>query len=73
MPDPDGRAVFRQLKADAGPYRIPIIFLTASAAKADLGGLLEPGTAGIFFKPFNSGVLAEQLAEVWRQAAGVGR
>jgi two-component system cell cycle response regulator DivK len=53
LPDMDGRATLKVLKADASTRPIPIIALTAFAMKGDREGLLAEGFDGYMAKPID--------------------
>lgn len=61
MPDPDGYAVCRQLKAEAGTREIPIIFLSAKHEVMDKVRAFSMGGVDYITKPFEE---AEVLARV---------
>lgn len=61
MPDLDGYELCRQLKADPGTSRIPIIFISSRSDAADKVAAFEVGGADYVTKPFQS---AEILARV---------
>ncbi|UUY06490.1 diguanylate cyclase [Pseudomonas sp. J452] len=53
MPDMDGHAVCRQLKADPLTQHIPIIFITAQKSEADEVKCFELGAVDFISKPIN--------------------
>ena len=67
MPELNGRELFQLLKADPDLRQIPVAFLTANTGAAEVAALHELGAAGVFLKPFDTG-LAEQLVDAWRRA-----
>ena len=62
MPDMDGIATIKALKADALTQDIPIIFLTAKSRAANRKQLYELGAQGVIHKPFDPTTLASQIA-----------
>lgn len=62
MPVLDGPATVVALR-DAGFGDVPVVFLTASARRAEHAQLMELGVAGVLTKPFDPMLLAEELAE----------
>ncbi|MEL6779790.1 MAG: response regulator [Cyanobacteria bacterium J06597_16] len=62
MPDMDGVATLKALKADAQTQAIPVIFLTAKSKAADRKKLYEAGAQGVINKPFDPTTLASQIS-----------
>ena len=62
MPDMDGAATARALKADSDTHTIPIVFLTAKAQAVDRKRLYGLGAQGVISKPFDPTTLASQIA-----------
>jgi len=60
MPILDGPATVEALRA-AGFGDLPVVFLTASARRAEHAQLMELGVAGVLTKPFDPMALAEDL------------
>jgi CheY-like chemotaxis protein len=63
MPDLDGPATLRALRAEPTTSSIPVVFLTAAATAADRTRLLGLGAAGVIAKPFEPATLGDQLDE----------
>lgn len=61
MPGMDGYAVCQRLKSDETTRRIPIIFITASAAAGDESRCLEAGAVDFISKPVNPAVLQSRV------------
>jgi CheY-like chemotaxis protein len=74
MPRIDGISAARQLKRDARTQRIPIILLTAYAARAIQGGALETGVDVFLTKPCLPEDLEAQVRMLlpFRRAASAG-
>ena len=53
MPGMDGPATLAQLRADPATAHIPVVFVTARSARADVDHLLSLGAAGVIAKPFD--------------------
>jgi putative two-component system response regulator len=66
MPELDGHAVCRQLKADPATRHVPVIFLTALTRPEDESAAFDAGGADFVTKPFNPATL---LARVRTQLA----
>ncbi len=62
LPGMDGRAVIRELKADAELASIPVVVLTANVMPGERERVLSEGCAAYVAKPFSLGAL-RQLAE----------
>lgn len=65
MPDMDGMATLRQLRARG--ISAPAVFFTARVAEADRSMFREIGALGVIPKPFDPLKLPPQLQELWRQ------
>lgn len=66
MPDMDGPAAFRILRADPRTSAIPVILLTAKVQTADRQRYLGLGVEGVIAKPFDPLTLARRVAETLR-------
>lgn len=62
MPDMDGIATLKALRADAATREIPIIFLTAKYGAVNRQALYALGAQGVIRKPFDPTTLASQIA-----------
>lgn len=62
MPEMDGPATLRLLRADAELSAIPVLFLTAKVQNADRKTLSGIGAAAVLSKPFDPLSLAHQIA-----------
>ena len=62
MPDMDGIATLKALKADSSTQSIPIIFLTAKSRALNRKELYALGAQGVIHKPFDPTSLASQIA-----------
>ena len=63
MPDLDGEATCRQLKANPSTRDIPVYFLTALTDAAERARLRDAGAAGFFEKPIDPFGLAYAIRE----------
>jgi DNA-binding response OmpR family regulator len=68
MPDLDGAATCRLLKADPRTAGVPVVFLTALTSDTDRATLRDAGAAGFVSKPFDPFTLAAELAAFARRA-----
>ena len=64
MPELDGPATLRRLRADLRTRSIPVIFLTARAHSADRRAFATLGAAGTLTKPFDPMTLTEQITTI---------
>ena len=64
MPQWDGLATLQMLKAQPETAEIPVILLTATAKLATQDDFLQAGAQGIITKPFDPGILADQLESI---------
>ncbi|HUK53930.1 MAG TPA: response regulator [Candidatus Binatia bacterium] len=61
MPHVDGFETCRRLKENPATSRIPVVFLTARAQKADRDRGLQLGALGYVIKPFDPMTLHDQI------------
>lgn len=64
MPIMDGIETFKQLQQIPSTHSIPVILLTAKAQAAEQQQFQNLGVAGVITKPFNSLILASQIAQL---------
>lgn len=64
MPDLDGIATLKQLKANPITQSIPVILLTAKVQASDRDRFAALDILGIIPKPFKTMLLAERVAEM---------
>lgn len=69
LPDLDGLALTRQLKADPATAAIPILALSARAMPEDRARALVAGCDGYLTKPISTRTLADQVAAALPPAA----
>ena len=62
MPDLDGFATTRRLKADAGTKDIPVVFVTGKNQKADVAWGRMLGAKGYVSKPYTREQILESVA-----------
>jgi len=65
MPGMDGPTLFRKLKEEPQTKNLPVIFITAKAASAELAELRSLGALGAISKPFAPKDLPDQLRALW--------
>ncbi|NIJ33144.1 response regulator [Sphingomonas oligoaromativorans] len=61
MPDMDGPAALKAVRAFAVYANLPVIFMTARAGKADIEAYRRMGVHGVIVKPFNPIHLADEV------------
>ncbi len=61
MPDMDGPASLKAVRAFAAYADLPVIFMTARAGKADIEAYRKLGVRGVIVKPFNPIHLADEV------------
>jgi CheY-like chemotaxis protein len=66
LPGQDGLSLTRQLKADPARASIPIVAVTAHAMATDRQLSLDAGCVGHITKPYDTRILAEQVAAFLR-------
>jgi CheY-like chemotaxis protein len=64
MPELDGPATIKQLKADEATSEIPVVFLTAKLQPAERARYVELGAVGVLAKPFDPMTLPDHVADV---------
>jgi CheY-like chemotaxis protein len=64
MPDMDGRATLKHLKADPTTQNIPVILVTAKAQQSNLADFQDLAVAAILAKPFRPLKLAAEIATI---------
>jgi len=68
LPDMDGMAATRILKADPQTRDIPVIALTASAMKGDRERIMEAGFDGYIEKPIRYKEFLSEVAAITRRS-----
>lgn len=64
MPDVDGLTTLKHLKANPTTQSIPVIMLTATANVVAQRQYTELGAKAVLIKPFDPGVLGNQIATI---------
>ncbi len=70
LPDVDGLAVCKQLKAERSTASVPILMLTAKSEDTDVVAGLELGADDYLTKPFSPRVLTARIRAVLRRYSG---
>jgi len=67
MPERDGPATLKALRAESATADIPVIFMTAKVQPAEVAHYLGLGAIGVISKPFDPMTLSEQVKSLWSQ------
>ena len=67
MPDMDGPGVLAGLRVLPAGVNLPVVFLTAKTATAELERLRALGAVGVLTKPFDPMTLHQQVKDVWER------
>lgn len=72
MPGTDGPTTLAKLRAGADTRAIPVVFITAKTDPTTRTTLEGLGAAGVIVKPFDTGALTRQIADLvgWPSADG---
>ena len=73
MPEMDGLATMRRLRALDGSPSMPVIFLTARTQRSEIERCLDQGAAGVIAKPFDPMTLPMDVDRIVRGAPGTVR
>ena len=68
MPDMDGPATLKALKALPELENTPVIFMTAKVQASELEGYQALGALDVISKPFDPMTLADQIKSIWQLA-----
>lgn len=64
MPGTDGPSTLAKLRAGTDTHAIPVVFITAKTDQTTRTTLQGLGAAGVIVKPFDTGALTRQIAEL---------
>jgi CheY-like chemotaxis protein len=65
MPEMDGPTTFSRLRSVPGMESVPIVFMTAQSAPADITRLKGLGALAVIAEPFDPTTLADQVRAIW--------
>jgi two-component system OmpR family response regulator len=69
MPELDGPAALKLLQQDGSVSDIPVVFMTARVAPAEVGEYKALGAVDVIAKPFDPVTLPDQVRAIWQQVA----
>jgi two-component system, chemotaxis family, chemotaxis protein CheY len=64
MPNMDGFALLKAIKADESLRNLPVLMVTAEARKEDIVQAARNGAAGYIVKPFSKATLEEKVQRI---------
>ncbi|MGD1905164.1 MAG: response regulator [Leptolyngbyaceae cyanobacterium] len=64
MPEMDGLATLKQLNSNPRTQQIPVVLLTATVKLAIQDDYVQLGAKGTLIKPFDPGILGDQIEQV---------
>jgi two-component system chemotaxis response regulator CheY len=64
MPGMSGLELLRQVRADEGLAKLPVLMLTAEAERARIVKAMQAGVTGYMVKPFTTSALREKIAKM---------
>ena len=67
MPEMDGPAVLKALRAEPSTETIPVVFMTAKVMANEANRYASLGVAGIIAKPFGARPLIDQIHAIWQE------
>lgn len=72
MPNMDGLAMLRQIRADAALTTLPVLMVTAEAKKENIIAAAQAGASGYVVKPFTAATLDEKLNKIFEKMEKAG-
>ncbi len=67
MPNMDGFALLKQIRADETLKGIPVLMVTAEAKKEDIVSAAQNGANGYIVKPFTKATLEEKVQKIMQK------
>jgi len=67
MPNMDGLAMLKLIRADANLSKLPVLMVTAEAKKENIIAAAQAGASGYVVKPFTAAVLEEKLNKIFEK------
>ncbi len=70
MPNMDGFALLKSIRADDGLKHLPVLMVTAEAKKEDIINAAQNGASGYIVKPFTKATLEEKIEKIFHKISG---
>jgi two-component system chemotaxis response regulator CheY len=67
MPNMDGLQLLKEIRANEGLSRLPVIMLTAEAKRENIIAAAQAGASGYIVKPFTAATLDEKLHKIFEK------
>ena len=67
MPNLDGLAMLKQIRADEAMKALPVLMVTAEAKKENIVAAAQAGANGYIVKPFTAATLEEKLNKIFEK------
>ena len=72
MPNLDGLAMLKEIRADAHLTHLPVLMVTAESKKENISAAAQAGASGYVVKPFTAATLDEKLNKILEKMAKAG-
>ena len=72
MPNLDGLAMLKEIRADANLAHLPVLMVTAESKKENIIAAAQAGASGYVVKPFTAVTLDEKLNKILEKMAKAG-
>ncbi|ABA47469.1 chemotaxis protein CheY [Burkholderia pseudomallei 1710b] len=72
MPNLDGLAMLKEIRADASLTHLPVLMVTAESKKENIIAAAQAGASGYVVKPFTAATLDEKLNKILEKMAKAG-
>ena len=67
MPNLDGLAMLKEIRADASLAHLPVLMVTAESKKENIIAAAQAGANGYVVKPFTAATLDEKLNKIFEK------
>jgi two-component system, chemotaxis family, chemotaxis protein CheY len=67
MPNMDGLAMLKEIRADAALAKLPVLMVTAEAKRENIIAAAKAGASGYVVKPFTAAILEEKLNKIFEK------
>jgi two-component system chemotaxis response regulator CheY len=67
MPNMDGLAMLKEIRADPALCQLPVLMVTAEAKKENIIAAAQAGASGYVVKPFTAATLEEKLNKIFEK------